>query len=475
MTDRRSDSLQAVQLRQLIGWLTPVAFGFVLLSGIVSAVFGDVRLGIAGALIFIFGCLVLVARVQVRRGRWQAAVITICVGILGTTLTVAPVQPGWFPTLAVTPFLMVMVALPYTNDHVLRRLLIGAWLVTLLVVIVGQVIPSSPAVPSWIQGVFLVSSLGFAVATVFLLLWQFRSRLTSMLAQTREAEERYALAAQAANDGLWDWNLATNDVYFSPRWKGMLGYAEGEVESDPDEWFDRVHPEDRAHVETRLKEHLDGLAGTFESEYRVVHKDGGYRWMLGRGIAVRDADGKAVRVAGSQADINERKRAEASLQEAETRYRMLVERMPAVVYIQEIGSPDSATYMSPQIEALTGYTPEECGDPDLRWRMVHPDDREQMRAEDRRTVEPGEVITTEYRVLHRSGRTVWVRNESVIVEDEASGSRYWQGFMVDITERKRAEEELRRSEMNLAEAQRIAHLGSWEWDVNTGETSWSDE
>jgi PAS domain S-box-containing protein len=271
-----------------------------------------------------------------------------------------------------------------------------------------------------------------------------------MLLQTREAEERYALAAQAANDGLWDWNLATDEVYFSPRWKDMLGYEQGEVGSDPKEWFDRVHPDDRARVETRLKEHLDGLAGNFESEYRVVHKDGGYRWMLGRGIAVRDADGEAVRVAGSQADINERKRAEASLQEAETRYRMLVERMPAVVYIQEIGSPDSAAYMSPQIEALTGYSSEEVQDLDLRWRLVHPEDRERMQAEDELEIEPGEVSTTEYRVLHRSGHTVWVRNESVLLEDEARGSRYWQGFMVDITERKRAEEELRRSEMNSA-------------------------
>lgn len=461
---RRSDhSLQAVQLRQLIGWLTPVAFGFVLLSGVVSLAFGDVRLGIAGVLIFIFGCLVLLARTQVRRGRWQAAVITICLGILGTTLAVAPVQPGWFPTLAVTPFLMVMVALPYTDDHVLKRLLIGAWLLTLLVVVVGQVVPSSPAVPSWVQSIFLVSSLGAAVATVFLLLWQFRSRLTSMLAQTREAEERYALAAQAANDGLWDWNLLTDEVYFSPRWRAMLGYEEEEVGSDPGEWFDRVHPDDRADIEASLKAHLDGHAGTFESEYRVAHKDGDYRWMLGRGIAVRDSDGKAIRVAGSQADVTERKRTEASLQEAETRYRMLVERMPAVVYVQEIGSPDSATYMSPRIEALTGYTPEECKDPDLRWRMVHPEDRGQMQAEDRRTVEPGEVITTEYRVLHRGGRTVWVRNESVIVEDEASGSRYWQGFMVDITERKRAEEELRQAKevadaANRAKSEFLANM-----------------
>jgi diguanylate cyclase (GGDEF)-like protein/PAS domain S-box-containing protein len=121
---------------------------------------------------------------------------------------------------------------------------------------------------------------------------------------------------------------------------------------------------------------------------------------------------------------------------------MLVERMPAVTYIQEIGGPDAALYMSPQIETLTGYSIEECKDPDLRWRMVHPEDRERMQAEDQRAVEPGEVVTTEYRLVHRDGRIVWVRNESVVVEEKESRSRYWQGFMVDITERKALEDEL---------------------------------
>jgi diguanylate cyclase (GGDEF)-like protein/PAS domain S-box-containing protein len=98
-----------------------------------------------------------------------------------------------------------------------------------------------------------------------------------------------------------------------------------------------------------------------------------------------------------------------------------------------------------------------------------------MQSEDDRTYEPGELVVTEYRVLHRDGRTLWVRNESLIIEDETSGSRYWQGFMTDITDRKLVEEALRRSEVNLAEAQRIAHLGSWEWDLKTGEVWWSDE
>ncbi len=145
-------------------------------------------------------------------------------------------------------------------------------------------------------------------------------------------------------------------------------------------------------------------------------------------------------------DITERKETEEALREAEERYRTLVERLPAVTIVQEIGSADSALYISPQIEDITGYTPEECQDPDLRYNMVHPDDREWIMAEDNQPYEPGEVVTTEYRILRRDGRTLWVRNEAVIVEDEESNTRYWQGLMTDITERKQAEEELREAE-----------------------------
>lgn len=145
-------------------------------------------------------------------------------------------------------------------------------------------------------------------------------------------------------------------------------------------------------------------------------------------------------------DVTERKEAQERLRQTEARYRTLVERMPAVSYLQEIGGPESAMYMSPQIKDLTGYSIEECRAPDLRWRMVHPDDREQLRSGEEQAIKPGEVVATEYRVVHRDGRTVWVRNEAVVVEEEAGGARYWQGFMVDITEHKQAEEALKSSE-----------------------------
>jgi len=123
----------------------------------------------------------------------------------------------------------------------------------------------------------------------------------------KESEERYALAARGSNDGLWDWNLSANVVHFSPRWKAMLGYEEGEIGDKPEEWFERIHDADRERVKEEIAAHQKGLTPHFESEHRVLHKEGGFRWMLSRGVAVYDPSGNVLRMAGSQTDITEGK------------------------------------------------------------------------------------------------------------------------------------------------------------------------
>lgn len=129
----------------------------------------------------------------------------------------------------------------------------------------------------------------------------------------RESEERYAIAVQGAKDGLWDWNLKTNQVYFSPRWKSMLGWEETEISHHLDEWFSRIHPDDFETVKALLVAHLEGTTPDFEGEYRMLHRDGSYRWMLCRGLAVYANSGKVARIAGSLTDITSRKRTEKQL------------------------------------------------------------------------------------------------------------------------------------------------------------------
>ncbi|MDX9975295.1 MAG: diguanylate cyclase, partial [FCB group bacterium] len=126
----------------------------------------------------------------------------------------------------------------------------------------------------------------------------------------RESQERYELAARGANDGLWDWNIVSGRVYYSTRWKEMLGLGTAEVSERIEEWLDRVHPEDLQTVKEALDDHLAGATAQFDRVFRMQHKDGAHRWVLTRGIAVRDEEGKARRMAGSQSDVTERKLAE---------------------------------------------------------------------------------------------------------------------------------------------------------------------
>ncbi|HXH38490.1 MAG TPA: PAS domain-containing protein, partial [Thermoanaerobaculia bacterium] len=123
----------------------------------------------------------------------------------------------------------------------------------------------------------------------------------------RESEERYALSARGANDGLWVWDLAGDSVYYSDRWKEMLGFSEDEISVSPDEWFSRVHPDDVAMLRANIDAHRHGATPSIEHEHRMRCKGGEYRWMLSRGVAVRDAAAVATRIAGSQTDITERK------------------------------------------------------------------------------------------------------------------------------------------------------------------------
>ena len=151
---------------------------------------------------------------------------------------------------------------------------------------------------------YVTKPIDFAVA-----LARIGTQLSHKRAQEglRESEERYALAARGANDGLWDWNLDANVVYFSTRWKSMLGYQEGEIGDKPDEWFNRIHDADRERVNQEIAAHQKGAVPQFESEHRVLHKDGTFRWMLCRGLAVHNGSGKISRMAGWQTDITEGK------------------------------------------------------------------------------------------------------------------------------------------------------------------------
>ena len=142
------------------------------------------------------------------------------------------------------------------------------------------------------------------------MLSQIESReraLNDALKSLRVSEERYALAARGANDGLWDWDLVTNEIYFSPRSDKMLGYTVSTAWSSPEEWLHQIHVQDRDRFREQTNAHCNGETPEFVSEYRMRHGSGDFVWMLSRGVAFRDSEGKAIRMAGSQTDITEGK------------------------------------------------------------------------------------------------------------------------------------------------------------------------
>jgi len=135
---------------------------------------------------------------------------------------------------------------------------------------------------------------------------RIRGQLARKAAETvlRQSEERYALAARGANDGLWDWDLTSGQVYYSERWKAMLGYLDAEIDGGIGEWFSRVHPVDLEKLREALRaEQAGGSGEAFECEHRMRHRDGTYRWVRSRGAAVGDSAGRVIRMAGSMSDV----------------------------------------------------------------------------------------------------------------------------------------------------------------------------
>src|SRR5215204_3652399 len=202
---------------------------------------------------------------------------------------------------------------------------------------------------------------------------------------------------------------------------------------------------------TRLgkpEEHLEAASeGRSVEQNWLVRKDGSRFWADTILTALHDDEGNLRGFSVVIQDITEKKEAERNLEEAKDRLRKLVEHVPAITYTGEIGRDHALDYVSPQIEEVLGYSPGEVmADPDHWTKMLHPHDKRWVLAEDRRTGETGDPFALEYRVFTRNGSVIWLRDEAMLVRDEEGNPVHWQGFMLDVTKRKKAEEKLRESE-----------------------------
>ncbi len=271
--------------------------------------------------------------------------------------------------------------------------------------------------------------------------------------QLREAEERYRQLVEQMpaityldefreDHRSWIWPNA----YISPQVERILGYSPEEWHAEPELWETLVHPEDLTRAKA-ADEHHHRTGEPLDIELRVFTKSGELRWIRDQSVLVRDADGTPRWCQGILSDVTEAKRAGQALHEAEARYRSLIETIPAATYIDTVDVRSQAVYMSPQVEKIYGYTPEEWrSSPELWEQGLHPDDHDEVVARVDLHNRESVPYEAEYRFRHRDGRWVWVHDEAVMLLDETGKPRFSQGVVFDITEQKRHEERLRDAE-----------------------------
>ncbi|RIK36654.1 MAG: hypothetical protein DCC58_19015, partial [Chloroflexi bacterium] len=264
--------------------------------------------------------------------------------------------------------------------------------------------------------------------------------------EARDAEEQYRRLFEAIPEAAWVFDieslrfLAANSTAVA-----RYGYTHDEFMqltiADlrlPEDWDDM----------NRLVAEIP-KEGPHSVSIRQVCKDGT--------IIQADLMSHPIRFAGRRAqlviatDVTERRRAEEQLRAAEERYRMLVNRMPGVVYLQQFGEQPGIRYISPSVETMLGYTPEACmADPQHWIKVLHPDDRERVVREHAAATAEGRRMVAEYRFIAQDGRSVWVHDELIPIYDDDGVARTWHGVIIDITEQRLAEEALERNERRFA-------------------------
>ncbi|HWQ65696.1 MAG TPA: PAS domain S-box protein [Methanospirillum sp.] len=285
-----------------------------------------------------------------------------------------------------------------------------------------------------------------------------------------ESETKLNLALSGAETGMWELNLSSNAGTIDDRAADLLGYKPDDVGAHYTDWDQLSHPDDIPLIHQRLSDYLAGLTSMFESEHRMRHASGDWIWVIGKGKIIQQfPDGTPARISGTIQNISRRKRMEEAVKESEKRYRDMFEINTAVMLII---NPEDSSIIDANAAAIRyyGYTKEEFSHLPLgEINIDNPDiiQKRILQALDRQ----GIVFEFHHRKKNGEIRDVEVFSGPITI----GGRKILHSIIQDITDRKRAEQELITAQVNLKEAHRQAHIGTFEWDIETDTVTWSDE
>jgi PAS domain S-box-containing protein len=261
--------------------------------------------------------------------------------------------------------------------------------------------------------------------------------------QLKESEIKWQFAIEGAGDGLWDWNIITNEVYFSANWKAMLGFTDMEIDNNFDEWEKRVHPDDHQMSLQKIDSYFKGNTELYINEHRLLCKDGSYKWILARGKIIQwSEDGKPMRIIGMHTDISERKQAEEALIESEAKFAKAFRSSPDIIVITSF-LDGQIIDANDKIQNILGFTRDEAignttnelhlwVDPSLRNNYIS------------LLMQDGHVHDLETKLRKKSGAIIdtFISGEVIEIQE----NKFILSTIRDITDRKLAEEKLRESE-----------------------------
>jgi PAS domain S-box-containing protein len=264
----------------------------------------------------------------------------------------------------------------------------------------------------------------------------------------RQSEQRYELATRAAKVGVWEWNLKTGEFYLDPNIKAILGYENAEIPNNLEQWVNYVHPDDRAQVMAAAQAHLDGISPEYVCEHRMIHKDGSTRWILVRGMVMRDEAGTPLYLVGTDTDITSLKQAQIALQESQAQLQRLAANVPGMIHQLQM-TPEgeiSLPFVSSGCREIYEVEPSVLEqDASLMIIGVHPEDRAGVQASVATSATTLQPWRYEWRQIMPSGKIKWLQGRSR-PQKQANGNLVWDGVVVDITDLKQAEAQLRQSE-----------------------------